>query len=137
MNVQNASAAGLAEPEGTNGTRLKIRSEQHCFRTLSGHLVDSVTAARAHMSHGAEVQAVQVTLRHPEICIFDVSNPSPALMSKSAQDISELCAVIRGAAAHYCEENPIFTLITGDGLDAEICLSGPSKDDLVRARSQI
>jgi hypothetical protein len=69
--------------------------------------------------------------------MFDVSNTRRALMSKSAQVMSELSAVIRGSAADCCEENPIFTLITGDGLDAEICLSGPSKDDLVRARSQI
>lgn len=137
MNVQITDAVRSAAPDGTNGTRLKIRSEHHCSRALSGQLVNSVPAARAHMNQGAEIQAVQVTLRHPEICIFDVSNPIPAFMNKSAQEISELCAALRAAAAHYCAENPAFTLITGNGLDAEICLSGPSKDDLVRARSQI
>lgn len=137
MNIQDSEALSAIPPVGGDITHVKIESEHHCFRALSGQLMNSVTTARVHMTDGAEIQAIQVTLRHPEICVFDVSNPSPVFLNWSAQDISELCGALRDEAALYCAENQEFTLITGNGLDAEICLSGPSKDSLEHAKLQI
>ncbi len=124
------------ESEVENDTLVTIVSEKHCWRTLGGLRTRSYFSAREAMRSGCHLQEITFVLRHPEVMLCDLSNLEPPLSLCSAATIERAYRAVIEVAPRLLHR-PDQRVITGEGLQPELAISGASDVELRECKARI
>ncbi len=122
--------------EKDTASTVTIVSEKHCWRTLGGLRTRNHFLAREAIADGCHLQEITFLLRHPEVMLCDLSNLEEPLSRCTTEAIEMAYEDLQMSVREALDQRDQ-RVITGDGLQPELAISGRSKSELLERKTQI